>query len=136
MRLRVPLARLTCTTCTLAILAHAYFLSPIIQSLTSCAPQDVLVESFEDGDLISTFVNQPTYKHRFVLAETGLHCYLQMLLRDNFIHAVRFLLLIPWVYCLVGLGGGLVVWVVHLFVDCVLGTVVHAWQSCWLPAWR
>lgn len=50
--------------------------------------QDVLVESFEDGDLISTFVNQPTYKHRNALAEAGLHCYLQMLLRDNFIHAV------------------------------------------------
>uniref|UniRef100_A0A7S0RBD2 ABC1 atypical kinase-like domain-containing protein n=1 Tax=Chlamydomonas leiostraca TaxID=1034604 RepID=A0A7S0RBD2_9CHLO len=49
--------------------------------------QDVLVESFEDGDLISTFVNQPQYKHRNALAEAGLHCYLQMLLRDNFIHA-------------------------------------------------
>jgi predicted unusual protein kinase regulating ubiquinone biosynthesis (AarF/ABC1/UbiB family) len=27
------------------------------------------------------------YKHRLALAETGLSCYLQMLLRDNFIHA-------------------------------------------------
>ncbi len=26
---------------------------------------------------------------RGALAETGLHCYLQMLLADNFIHAVR-----------------------------------------------
>ncbi|KAJ9526905.1 hypothetical protein QJQ45_017721 [Haematococcus lacustris] len=49
--------------------------------------KDVLVESFEDGALISTFVNQPDYKHRGMLAETGLTCYLQMLLRDNFIHA-------------------------------------------------
>ncbi|GFH25969.1 ABC1 domain-containing protein, partial [Haematococcus lacustris] len=50
--------------------------------------KDVLVESFEDGALISTFVNQPDYKHRGMLAETGLTCYLQMLLRDNFIHAL------------------------------------------------
>ena len=50
---------------------------------------DVLVESFEEGNLISKFVNQPGYKHRLVLAETGLMCFLQMLLCDNFIHAVR-----------------------------------------------
>eukprot|EP00983_Pelagomonas_calceolata_P074968 1152791-Pelagomonas_calceolata.AAC.10 len=31
---------------------------------------DVLVESFEEGLLISKVVNQPGYKHRLVLAET------------------------------------------------------------------
>ena len=51
---------------------------------------DVLVESFERGDLISSVVNLPGYKHRLSLAETGLMCYLQMLLCDNFIHAVGF----------------------------------------------
>ena len=50
---------------------------------------DVLVESFEEGSLISTYVNQPGNRHRFSLAETGLTCFLQMLLTDNFIHAVR-----------------------------------------------
>jgi len=34
-------------------------------------------------------IRRPNYKHRLVLAETGLLCYLQMLLCDNFIHAVR-----------------------------------------------
>lgn len=49
---------------------------------------DVLVESFENGDVISSYVNQPAYRHRNCLAETGLNIYLQMLLKDNFIHAV------------------------------------------------
>ncbi len=34
------------------------------------------------------YVNMPTYAHRETLAETGLKTYLQMLLKDNFIHAV------------------------------------------------
>lgn len=70
---------------------HNFRLWPSVSFPTPVYPlveHDVLVESFEDGSLISTFVNQPGYKHRFSLAETGMQCYLQMLLSDNFIHAV------------------------------------------------
>ena len=35
---------------------------------------DVLVETFEEGDLISGIVDQADgYKHRYVLAQTGLN---------------------------------------------------------------
>mmetsp|Transcript_7773 Transcript_7773/g.20706 ORF Transcript_7773/g.20706 Transcript_7773/m.20706 type:complete len:638 (+) Transcript_7773:257-2170(+) len=63
--------------------SNVTFPSPMYPLVAS----DVLVESFEEGLLISKVVNQPGYKHRLVLAETGLMCFLQMLLCDNFIHA-------------------------------------------------
>ncbi|MEW5303093.1 MAG: hypothetical protein WDW36_005820 [Sanguina aurantia] len=47
----------------------------------------VLVESFEEGALISCYVKTPGYKHNSAIAETGMKLYLQMLLQDNFIHA-------------------------------------------------
>lgn len=48
---------------------------------------DVLVESFEDGNLISTYVKTPGARYNENIAETGMLLYLQMLLKDNFIHA-------------------------------------------------
>lgn len=48
---------------------------------------DVLVETFEEGDLISCYVKTPGYKFNEKIAETGMQLYLQMLLKDNFIHA-------------------------------------------------
>jgi len=48
---------------------------------------DVLVESFEEGKLISHYVDDPQNSHNVALADIGLSSYLQMLLRDNFIHA-------------------------------------------------
>ncbi|DBA94718.1 hypothetical protein WJX77_012360 [Trebouxia sp. C0004] len=47
----------------------------------------VLVETFEEGRLISTYVDKPTNKYSIQLANIGLSCYLQMLLKDNFVHA-------------------------------------------------
>lgn len=48
---------------------------------------DVLVESFEAGKHISAYVDAPGGQYNKKLAGLGLNCYLQMLLRDNFIHA-------------------------------------------------
>ncbi len=45
------------------------------------------VESFEEGKLISHYVDDPHNSHNVALADIGLSSYLQMLLRDNFIHA-------------------------------------------------
>lgn len=47
----------------------------------------VLVETFEEGRLISTYVDKPTNKYSIQLANIGLSSYLQMLLKDNFVHA-------------------------------------------------
>ncbi|GLC33812.1 hypothetical protein PLESTM_000122200 [Pleodorina starrii] len=47
---------------------------------------DVLVESFEDGDLIMGYVRSP-HRHNAMLAQTGVDVFLTMMLRDNFIHA-------------------------------------------------
>jgi len=47
----------------------------------------VLVETFEEGRLISSYVDKPTNKYSIQLANIGLSCYLQMLLKDNFVHA-------------------------------------------------
>ncbi|GIL43566.1 hypothetical protein Vafri_1197 [Volvox africanus] len=47
---------------------------------------DVLVESFEDGDLIMRYVRNP-HRHNAILAQTGVDVFLNMMLRDNFIHA-------------------------------------------------
>lgn len=47
---------------------------------------DVLVESFEDGDLIMRYVRSP-HRHNALLAQTGVSAFLNMMLRDNFIHA-------------------------------------------------
>ncbi|KAK9843517.1 hypothetical protein WJX81_006871 [Elliptochloris bilobata] len=48
---------------------------------------DVLVETFEQGRLISTYVNSPNNRYNKAVADLGLNCYLKMLLKDNFIHA-------------------------------------------------
>ena len=45
------------------------------------------VESFEEGQLISRYVNSPSNPHNTKLAAIGLGSYLKMLLKDNFIHA-------------------------------------------------
>ena len=48
--------------------------------------EDVLVETFENGDHISSYIGRESpYNHK--LADLGLTCYLKMLLNDNFIHA-------------------------------------------------
>lgn len=47
----------------------------------------VLVETFEEGRLISSYVDKPTNKYSIQLANIGLSGYLQMLLKDNFVHA-------------------------------------------------
>jgi len=47
----------------------------------------VLVESFEDGDLISNLVHNPDYATSVQISQTGLDLYLKMLMRDNFLHA-------------------------------------------------
>lgn len=44
-------------------------------------------ETFEEGRLISAYVDKPTNKYSITLANIGLSCYLQMLLKDNFVHA-------------------------------------------------
>jgi aarF domain-containing kinase len=49
--------------------------------------EDVLVETFEEGRLISNYVNNPGHRHSAALANLGLDCYLKMLLHDNFVHA-------------------------------------------------
>ena len=45
------------------------------------------MESFEEGQLISRYVNSPSNPHNTKLAAIGLGSYLKMLLKDNFIHA-------------------------------------------------
>ena len=52
--------------------------------MISCCCQ---VESFEEGQLISRYVNNPGNPHNVKLAGIGLDSYLKMLLKDNFIHA-------------------------------------------------
>ena len=47
----------------------------------------VLVETFEQGQLIHSFVDNPSNPHNAELANIGRDCYLKMLLNDNFIHA-------------------------------------------------
>ncbi|KAL4448975.1 hypothetical protein ABPG77_007692 [Micractinium sp. CCAP 211/92] len=47
---------------------------------------EVLVETFEEGELISKYVGTE-WKYNRKLADLGMHCYLKMLLKDNFIHA-------------------------------------------------
>ena len=53
--------------------------SPLVHS-------EALVETFEEGELISKYVGT-TGQYNKKLADLGLHCYLKRLLRDNFIHA-------------------------------------------------
>lgn len=48
--------------------------------------EDVLVETFESGDHISSYLGKQS-EHNHTLANLGLTCYLKMLLNDNFIHA-------------------------------------------------
>lgn len=48
--------------------------------------EDVLVETFESGDHISSYLGKQS-EHNHTLANLGLTCYLKMLLKDNFIHA-------------------------------------------------
>jgi aarF domain-containing kinase len=52
----------------------------------SLVASDVLVESFEEGEHISKYLNSE-YIHNKRLAYLGMSCYLKMLLRDNYIHA-------------------------------------------------
>lgn len=47
---------------------------------------EVLVETFEEGELISKYIGTDL-KYNRKLADLGLHCYLKMLMKDNFIHA-------------------------------------------------
>mmetsp|Transcript_45749 Transcript_45749/g.115661 ORF Transcript_45749/g.115661 Transcript_45749/m.115661 type:complete len:683 (-) Transcript_45749:139-2187(-) len=47
----------------------------------------VLVESYEEGVLISSLVRQPDGRDSIHVANTGMRSYLQMLLQDNFVHA-------------------------------------------------
>ena len=47
----------------------------------------VLVETFEQGQLIHSFVDNPHNPHNAELANIGRDCFLKMLLNDNFIHA-------------------------------------------------
>ena len=47
----------------------------------------VLVETFEQGQLIHSFVDNPANPHNAELANIGRDCFLKMLLNDNFIHA-------------------------------------------------
>lgn len=49
--------------------------------------QEVLVETFEEGEHISRYVGEPGGKYNKKLADLGMNCYLKMLLRDNFVHA-------------------------------------------------
>lgn len=49
--------------------------------------QSVLIESFEDGDLISNLVHNPDYQTSIEVSHTGVDVYLKMLMRDNFLHA-------------------------------------------------
>eukprot|EP00891_Asterochloris_glomerata_P006606 jgi/Astpho2/6606/fgenesh1_pm.00101_%23_7_t len=49
--------------------------------------ENVLTETFEEGRLISSYVDKPTNKYSITLANIGLSGYLQMLLKDNFVHA-------------------------------------------------
>lgn len=44
------------------------------------------MESFEEGDLISRYVESPENKHNEALADIGLESYLKMLLFDRFFH--------------------------------------------------
>lgn len=47
----------------------------------------VLVETFEEGVLISKLVHSPDGRDSVHVAVTGMQSYLQMLLKDNFVHA-------------------------------------------------
>jgi len=53
---------------------------------TGLTAEDVLVESFEEGDHISTYLGK-TCPYNRTLANLGMTCYLKMLLNDNLIHA-------------------------------------------------
>jgi aarF domain-containing kinase len=53
---------------------------------TGLTSEDVLVESFEVGDHISTYLGK-TCPYNRTLANLGMTCYLKMLLNDNLIHA-------------------------------------------------
>eukprot|EP00890_Picochlorum_soloecismus_P002191 jgi/Picsp_1/2973/NSC_01197-R1_probable serine threonine-protein kinase abkc-like len=53
---------------------------------TGLTSEDVLVESFEEGDHISTYLGKSCPYNR-TLANLGMTCYLKMLLNDNLIHA-------------------------------------------------
>lgn len=53
---------------------------------TGMVTEDVLVETFEVGDHISSYLGKEC-PHNNTLANLGMTCYLKMLLNDNFIHA-------------------------------------------------
>lgn len=53
---------------------------------TTLVAEDVLVESFEEGEHISSYIGK-TCPYNKKLADLGMTCYLKMLLKDNFIHA-------------------------------------------------
>lgn len=65
---------------------HVHVIHRLSTNLKCCVTQ---VESFEDGDLISRYVEDPQNKHNEALADIGLESYLKMLLFDRFFHAVR-----------------------------------------------
>jgi hypothetical protein len=64
------------------ILTHS-LVQPAAPPLVS---SEVLVETFEEGELISKYIGTDL-KYNRKLADLGLHCYLKMLMKDNFIHA-------------------------------------------------
>jgi len=70
---------------------HNFRLSSSVSFPTPIYPlvsSDVLVESFEEGSLITSYINtQQQITRRHLLADIGLNLYLQMLLKDNFCHA-------------------------------------------------
>eukprot|EP00192_Tetraselmis_astigmatica_P009037 CAMPEP_0117684252 /NCGR_PEP_ID=MMETSP0804-20121206/20968_1 /TAXON_ID=1074897 /ORGANISM="Tetraselmis astigmatica, Strain CCMP880" /LENGTH=680 /DNA_ID=CAMNT_0005495167 /DNA_START=198 /DNA_END=2240 /DNA_ORIENTATION=- len=49
--------------------------------------ESVLVESFEEGVLISNLVKSPDGRESVYVAMAGMQSYLKMLLKDNFVHA-------------------------------------------------
>lgn len=57
------------------------------QPLGPLISEAVLVESFEEGDLISHLVRHPDHATSVQVSQTGLDLYLKMLMRDNFLHA-------------------------------------------------
>ena len=71
-----------CTLCS----SHDPELSPNPNPI-EMIPLHRQVESFEEGQLISRYVNNPGNPHNVKLAGIGLDSYLKMLLKDNFIHA-------------------------------------------------
>ncbi|PNW77308.1 hypothetical protein CHLRE_10g430800v5 [Chlamydomonas reinhardtii] len=62
--------------------SHVRFPVPLYPLVST----DVLVESFEEGDLITRYVRSP-HRHNAMLAQTGVDVFLTMMLKDNFIHA-------------------------------------------------